>query len=195
MGQFDESARAAQDSVQQDQTYHKAYYRKVQAFKEIQGEQYQVFVNFHLLLKYATNLDEKDKEDYQRQMKEWKARWMLKSFKSEPSFDWELLNVESQKQDKMEPEEKDLVENWVEEWSRAEKEEGEHWLQIKQIAKKDLQYGINVAYLYHNFHQEDKKKHLMIKEKIKALKEGLQKKESYMDIEGKDSKEVMRIPG
>ena len=31
----------------------------------------------------------------------------------------------------MEPEEKDLVENWVEEWSRAEKEEGEHWLQIE----------------------------------------------------------------
>ena len=54
---FKESIEAADDSIIEDSTYHKAYYRKMQAFKEIEGGEYEVFANVNLLLKYATKLD------------------------------------------------------------------------------------------------------------------------------------------
>lgn len=75
---FKESIESADDSILEDSSQSKAYYRKMQAYKEIQGEQYQVFVNINLLLKYGVNLDEKDRYDYQLQLKEWKGKWMEK---------------------------------------------------------------------------------------------------------------------
>jgi predicted ATPase len=46
------------------------------AYKELPNSEYEVFVNINLLLKYSDTMDEKEKYDYRRQMKEWKERWV-----------------------------------------------------------------------------------------------------------------------
>lgn len=78
MGRFQESIQAADDSIEQDQQYSKAYYRKMMAFKEMKGFQYDVFINATLLLKYNRTMDESSKYDTVRILKEYKQKWITK---------------------------------------------------------------------------------------------------------------------
>lgn len=69
---------SADDSISEDPTYNKAYYRKMQAFKEIPGSEYDVYINTVLLLRFSPNMPETEKYDYQVQLRDYKEKWMQK---------------------------------------------------------------------------------------------------------------------
>ena len=96
----------------------------MQACKEIKGCEYQVFINICLLLQYATKLDEKDRYDYQLQMKEWKRKWISSLHKQAEKIDFEILEGGSQEEEKGED---ILTEDWIVKMSKLESWEGQNW--------------------------------------------------------------------
>lgn len=63
MKQYKESLEAADNAIEEDQTYAKAYFRKMHAYKDMGHCDYDVYINALLVLKYSPELDEKTKLD------------------------------------------------------------------------------------------------------------------------------------
>jgi hypothetical protein len=88
---YRKSIKAAEDSLESNREFPKAYYRLYKAYLEIADEEYQVFINSHLFLKYFQEENQSNKAEALGIMREFKEKFKKKSIATEVKLEEDLI--------------------------------------------------------------------------------------------------------
>lgn len=133
---YKDSIEAADDSISEDPSYNKAYYRKMQAYKQLPDSDYDVYINAVQLVKFSPNMTETEKYDYQLLIKEYKDKW-LKQLEKDKVFAQEDVCIFEDFSGRIEVESERrqtdgrTADEWIEQWMQISIASEQHWNKIE----------------------------------------------------------------
>lgn len=179
---YRDSIESADDCINEDPTYHKAYYRKLHAFKELPGHDYDVFINATLLLRHWSKIDPKDKYDYQQLINTYKSKWTQQAPQKQPLVQ-ETDPIFETNHSEMEIEGPKSAAEWVTQWDQHE-DKASQWSEIEEVTKQRGETGLHLAFLFLNHLSTSDPFFSQAKQKINILRASI---EGQIEINGDEA--------